>query len=109
MGGHRHLPHFRGPVPTPSPRSQPFHNGVSAKVANNRAASLVAVGEYRRATEALSSNPVASDRGVHEELSRLHPQNDDDLADVLPDPFSLPHIKLRASEVDIMEVVARCP
>jgi hypothetical protein len=27
----------------------------------------------------------------------------------LPDPFSLPRIKLRASEVDIMEVVARCP
>jgi hypothetical protein len=31
--------------------SQPFHNGVSAKVAN-RAASLAAVGEYRRAMEA---------------------------------------------------------
>jgi hypothetical protein len=28
---------------------------------------------------------------------------------VLPDPFSLPFIKLRASEVDVMEVVARCP
>jgi uncharacterized membrane protein len=39
----------------------------------------------------------------------LHPQDDDHLADVLPDPFSLPHIKLYASEVDIMEVVARCP
>jgi hypothetical protein len=38
--------------------------------------------------EALNSNPVASDRGVHEELSRLHPQEDDDLAVVLPDPFS---------------------
>jgi hypothetical protein len=46
---------------------------------------------------------------VHEELSRLHPQDDDDLADVLQDPFSLPRIKLRASEVDIMEVAARCP
>jgi hypothetical protein len=39
----------------------------------------------------------------------LRPQDDDDLADVLPDPFSLPCIKLHASEVDIMEVVARCP
>jgi hypothetical protein len=38
--------------------------------------------------EALNSNPVASGRGVHEELSRLHPQDDDDLANVLPDPFS---------------------
>jgi hypothetical protein len=47
--------------------------------------------------------------GVHEELSRLHPHDDDDLADVLPDPFSLPRIKPYASEVDIMEVVARCP
>jgi hypothetical protein len=56
-----------------------------------------------------SSNPVASGRGVHEELSRLHPQDDDDHADVLPDLFSLPCIKLRASEVDIMDVVARCP
>jgi hypothetical protein len=55
-----------------------------------------------------SSNPVASGRGVHEKISRLHPQDDDDLADVLPDPFSLPRIKLRASEVDIMEVVAKC-
>jgi hypothetical protein len=59
--------------------------------------------------EALSSNPVASGRGVHEDLSRLHSQHDDDLADVLPDPFSLPRIKLRALEVDIMEVVAKCP
>jgi hypothetical protein len=59
--------------------------------------------------EALNSNPVASGRGVHEELSRLHSQDYDDLADVLPDPFSLPCIKLHASEVDIMEVVARCP
>jgi hypothetical protein len=46
---------------------------------------------------------------VHEELSRLHPQDDDDLGDVLPDPFSLPRIKLHTSEVDIMEVVARNP
>jgi hypothetical protein len=59
--------------------------------------------------EALNSNPVASGRGVHEELLRLHPQYDDDLANVLPDPFSLPRIKLHASKVDIMEVVARCP
>jgi hypothetical protein len=59
--------------------------------------------------EALNSNPVASGRGVHEELSRLHPQDDDDLAGVLPDPFSLSRIKLLASEVDIMEVVPRCP
>ena len=88
--------------------SQPFHNGVSAKVAH-RAANLAAVGEYRRAMEALSSNPVASGRGVYEELSRLHPQDDDDLTDLLPDPLSLPRIKLRASEVDIMEVVARYP
>jgi hypothetical protein len=58
--------------------------------------------------EALSSNPAASDRGVHKELSRLHPKGEDDLADVLPGPFSLPRIKLHASEVDIMEVVARC-
>jgi hypothetical protein len=59
--------------------------------------------------EALNSNPVACGRGVHEELSRLHPQDDDDLVDVLPDPFPLPRIKLHASEVYIMEVVARCP
>jgi hypothetical protein len=59
--------------------------------------------------EALNSNPVASGRRVHEELSRLHPHDDDDLADVLLDPFSLPRIKLHASEVDIMEIVARCP
>jgi hypothetical protein len=57
--------------------------------------------------ESLSSNPVARGRGVHAKLSRLHRQDDDDLADVLPDPFSLPRFKLRASEVDIMEVVAR--
>jgi hypothetical protein len=38
----------------------------------------------------------------------LHPQDDDDFADVLPDPLSLPRTKLRASEVDIMEVIARC-
>jgi hypothetical protein len=49
--------------------------------------------ENVRAMVALNSNPVAIGRGVHEELSRLHPQNDDDLADVLPDPFSLPRIK----------------
>jgi hypothetical protein len=70
---------------------------------------LAAVGEYPRAMEALSSKPVASGRGVHEKLLRLHPQHDDDLADVLPDAFSLPCIKLRASEVGIMEVFARCP
>jgi hypothetical protein len=39
----------------------------------------------------------------------LHPQDDDDVADVLPDPFSLPRIKLHTSEVDITEVVARYP
>jgi hypothetical protein len=50
--------------------------------------------------EALSSNPIASGREVHEELSWLHLQDDDDLADVLPDPFSLPRIRLRVSEVD---------
>jgi hypothetical protein len=42
--------------------------------------------------KALNSNPVASGRGVHEELSRLHPQDSDDLANMLPDPFSLPRI-----------------
>jgi hypothetical protein len=52
--------------------SLPFHNGVSAKVAN-RAAGLAVVGEYHRATEALNSNPIAGNREVHEELSRLHP------------------------------------
>jgi hypothetical protein len=110
------LSNGRAPPPTslsragtdPISPSQPFHNGVSDKVAN-RAAGLAAVGEYRRAMEALNSNPVASGRGVHEELSRLHPQDDDDLADVLPHPFSLPRIKFRASELDTMEVVARCP
>jgi hypothetical protein len=59
----------RAPPPSSLPRdntdpmstSQPFHNGVSAKVAD-RAASLAAVGEYRRAMEALNSNPVA--RGI---------------------------------------------
>jgi hypothetical protein len=74
--------------------SQPFHNGVSAKVVN-RAASLAAVWESCRAMEALNSNPIASGRGVHEELSRLHPQDDDNLADLLADPFSLPRIKLK--------------
>jgi hypothetical protein len=59
--------------------------------------------------KALSSNTVARGVGVHEEIPRLHPQDEDDLADVLPDPFSLSCIKLRASEVGIMEVVARCP
>jgi hypothetical protein len=113
---HVSLTNGRAPPPTSLPRagtdpislSQLFHNGVSAKSAN-RAASQAALGEYRRAVEALNSNPVASDRGVHEELSRLHPQDDDDLADVLPDPFSLPCIKFHASEVDIMEVIARRP
>jgi hypothetical protein len=113
---HASLTNGRAPPPTSLPRagtdsispSQPFHNGVSAKVAN-RAAGLAAVGEYRRAMEAPNSNPVASGHGVHEELSRLHPEDDDDLADALPDPFSLPRINLHASEFDIMEVVARCP
>jgi hypothetical protein len=113
---HASLTNGRAPPPTSLPRAgtdpmstlQPFHNGVSAKVANH-AASLAAVGEHRRAMEALDSNPIASGRGVHEELSRLHQQDNDDLADVLPDPFSFPRIKLHASEVDTMEVVARCP
>jgi hypothetical protein len=80
--------------------SEPFHNGVSGNVAN-RAASLAAVGEYlyHRAMEALKSNLVASGRGVHEEVSRLHPQDDDDDADLLPDRFSLPRIKLHASKL----------
>jgi hypothetical protein len=75
----------------------------------DRAANLAAVGKYRRAMEALSSNPVAIGREVHEKLLRLHPQDNDDLPDVLPASFSLPLIKLHAPEVDIMEVVARCP
>jgi hypothetical protein len=87
--------------------SQSVHHGVLDKVAD-RAASLYAVWEYRRAMEALSSNPVASGRGVHEELSRLHPQ-DSDLADVLSDIVSLSCIKLHALEVDTIEAVARCP
>jgi hypothetical protein len=86
--------------------SHAFHNGVSAK-ATNRAASLGAVGEYRRAMEALNSSPVASGTGVHEELSRLHPQDDDDFVDVFPDPFSHIRIKLCASEVDVTEFVTR--
>jgi hypothetical protein len=81
--------------------SESFHNSVSAKIAD-RAASLAAVGENHRGIKALTSNSVASGRGVHEELARLHPQDDDDLTDVLPDPISLPRIKLRkASEVVI--------
>jgi hypothetical protein len=88
--------------------SQPLHDGVSAKAAD-RAACLAAVGECRHAMEAINSNSAASGRGVHEELSRLNPQDDDDLADVSPDPFSLPRIKLHASEGDMMEVVVRCP
>jgi hypothetical protein len=88
--------------------SHPFHNGVSAKVAT-RAASLAAVGEHRRGMEALNSNPVASGRGLNEELSRLHQHDEDDLADVLRDPFTLLRIRLHAAEVDIMEVVARRP
>jgi hypothetical protein len=60
--------------------------------------------------EALNSNPVASSaRGVHEELSRFHPQGDGDLADVLLDPFSLPRNIFPTSGVGIIEVVARCP
>jgi hypothetical protein len=113
---HASLNNGRAPPPTsflrpgtdPIPPSQPFHNGASAKVAN-RATSLAAVGKYRRAMEALHSNPVASGRRVHEDLSRWHPQDDDDLADVVPDPFSLLRIKLRALEVDIMAVVVKCP
>jgi hypothetical protein len=89
------LPTFRGPVPTPSPLRSPFITASRPKVAN-RAASLAVVGEYSRAMEALNSNPVASGRGVHEKFSRLHPSDDDNLADVLPDPFSLPRIKLHA-------------
>jgi hypothetical protein len=57
--------------------------------------------------EALNSNLVASGRGVHEKKSQLHPQDDNDLADVLPDPISLPRIKLHASIIDIMVVFAR--
>jgi hypothetical protein len=72
---HASLANGRALPPTSLPRagtdpmsiSQPFHSGVSAKVAT-RAASLAAVGEYRRAMETLKSNPVASGRGVHEEL-----------------------------------------
>jgi hypothetical protein len=44
--------------------------------------------------EALNSNPVASGHGVHRELLRLHPRDDDDLADVLLDPFSLPRMSV---------------
>jgi hypothetical protein len=94
---HASLTNGRAPPPIsfsragtdPISHSQPYHNTASAKVAN-RAASLAAVGEYRRAMEALSSIPVASGRGVHEELSRLQPQDDDNLVDLLPHPFSLP-------------------
>jgi hypothetical protein len=46
---------------------QSVYHGVSAKVVD-RAASLAAVGKYRRATEALNSNPVASGSGVQEEI-----------------------------------------
>jgi hypothetical protein len=64
---HASLTNGRAPPPTSRPgagtdpmsTSQPFHNGVSAKVAS-RAASLVAVGESRRAMEALNSNHAAS-------------------------------------------------
>jgi hypothetical protein len=102
---HVSLTNGRAPPPTSLSRagtdpifpSQRFHNGVSANVAN-RAASLAAVGEYRRGMEALNSNPIASDRGVHEKLSRLHPQDDDDLADVLSDLLFLSGIKLHGSE-----------
>jgi hypothetical protein len=94
---HASLTNGRTPPPTslsragtdPISPSQPFHNGV---VANRAANNLAAVGECRRAMEALNSNPVASGRGVQEELTRLHPQDDDDLPDVLSDPFSLPRI-----------------
>jgi hypothetical protein len=54
------------PGTDPISPSELFHNGVPAMVAN-RAASLPTVGEYRRAMEALSTNPVASGRGGHEE------------------------------------------
>jgi hypothetical protein len=79
-----------------------FRYGVSAKEAG-RSASIAAGGEYRHAMEAINPNPVASGRGVHDNLlSRLHPQHDDDLADVLSDPFFLPRIEIHAPEVDIM-------
>jgi hypothetical protein len=69
---HASLTNWRAPPLTSLPRAvddpmstlQFFHNGVSAKVAN-RAARLAAVGEYRRAMEALKSNHVASGRGGH--------------------------------------------
>jgi hypothetical protein len=39
---------------------------------------------------------------MHEELLRFHTQDDDDdLADALPDPFSVSRFKFNASEVDI--------
>jgi hypothetical protein len=59
--------------------------------------------------EALNANSVASGRGVHDELSRLRPRDDDDFADVLPGPFSFTRIKLHASAADIIEIIARCP
>jgi hypothetical protein len=49
--------------------------------------------------EALNSNSVSSGLGVHEELLRLHPQDDDHLADTLPDPFSITRINLHAPEL----------
>jgi hypothetical protein len=114
---HASLGNGRAPPPTSLVRggadsmftSEPFHNIVSAKIAD-RAASLAAVGEKHRGIEALTSNSVAiSGRGVHEELARLHPQDDDDLTDVLPEPLSLSRIKLsKALEVGIMEVITRC-
>jgi hypothetical protein len=72
---HASLGNGRAPPPSSLPRdgtdsmstSQSVHHGVSANVVD-RAASLAAVGEYRRATEAQNSNPVASGSGVREQM-----------------------------------------
>jgi hypothetical protein len=103
---HASLGSGRAPPPTSLPRYgadsmstwQSFHYGVSAKVAD-WANSLAAVGEYRRAVEAPNSNSIARGRGVHGEFSRSHPQDDDVLVDVLPDPLYLTHIELLASKL----------
>jgi hypothetical protein len=62
-----------------------IHRGVSASKTADRAATLSAVGEYRRPMKALKFNPIVSGRGV--KFSQLHPK-DDNLADVLPNPSS---------------------
>jgi hypothetical protein len=80
VGGHRQLLRFKGTAP-----SACLRHAVSA-MASDQAASQAAVGKYLRAMEALNSNPVVSCRGVHEKLSRLLSQDDDDLADVKPYP-----------------------